>query len=334
MAIKLAINGTGRIGLCAARIIGERDDVELVALNTTASVDTLVHLLRYDSVHRFCDVEKKDENTLRIGKSKNVRILSDRDPLNLDFGEAVAVLECTGKFNALDKAKAHIKGNIKRVIISAPADNTPTFVYGVNHTQYNNESVISNASCTTNCLAPIVKVLDSTFGIENALMSTIHSYTNDQNLLDVKHKDLRRARAAALSMIPTSTGAAKAIGLVLPHLAGKLNGIAVRVPTPDVSLVDLSVNLKSEASKDSINEAFYKAQSGESFEGAFKGLIVVDDEMRVSSDFIGSSASAVVVPDKTIAIGKSAKVLAWYDNEMGYTHRLVDMSAYVCKNLS
>ncbi len=243
------------------------------------------------------------------------------------------MLECTGKFNALDKANAHIKGNIKRVIISAPADNTPTFVYGVNHTQYNNESVISNASCTTNCLAPIVKVLDSTFGIENGLMSTIHSYTNDQNLLDVKHKDLRRARAAALSMIPTSTGAAKAIGLVLPHLAGKLNGIAVRVPTPDVSLVDLSVNLKSEASKDSVNEAFYKAQSGESFEGAFKGLIVVDDEMRVSSDFIGSSASAVVVPDKTIAIGKSAKVLAWYDNEMGYTHRLVDMSAYVCKGL-
>lgn len=330
MAIKLAINGTGRIGLCAARIIGERDDVELVALNTTASVDTLVHLLRYDSVHRFYDVEKLDENTLRIGKSKNVKILSDRDPLNLDFGEAVAVLECTGKFNALDRAKAHIKGNVKRVIISAPADNTPTFVYGVNHTQYNNESVISNASCTTNCLAPIVKVLDSTFGIENALMSTIHSYTNDQNLLDVKHKDLRRARAAALSMIPTSTGAAKAIGLVLPHLAGKLNGIAVRVPTPDVSLVDLSVNLKSEVSKDSINEAFYKAQSGESFEGAFKGLIIVDDEMRVSSDFIGSKASAVIVPDKTIAIGKSAKVLAWYDNEMGYTHRLVDMSVYVC----
>lgn len=333
MAIKLAINGTGRIGLCAARIIGERDDVELVSMNTTASIDTLVHLLRYDSVHRFYDVEKLDENTLRIGKSKNVKILSDRDPLNLDFGEAVAVLECTGKFNALDKAKAHIKGNVKRVIISAPADNTPTFVYGVNHTQYNNESVISNASCTTNCLAPIVKVLDSTFGIENALMSTIHSYTNDQNLLDVKHKDLRRARAAALSMIPTSTGAAKAIGLVLPHLAGKLNGIAVRVPTPDVSLVDLSVNLKSEVSKDSINEAFYKAQSGESFEGAFKGLIIVDDEMRVSSDFIGSKASAVIVPDKTIAIGKSAKVLAWYDNEMGYTHRLVDMSVYVCKGL-
>ena len=330
MAIKLAINGTGRIGLCAARIIGQRDDVELVAMNSTADIDTLTHLLRYDSVHRFYDVEKLNESTLRIGKSKNVRILSDRDPLRLDFGEAVGVLECTGKFNALEKASVHLKGNIKRVIISAPADNAPTFVYGVNHSKYCGQAVISNASCTTNCLAPIVKILDSVFGVESGLMSTIHSYTNDQNLLDVKHKDLRRARAAALSMIPTSTGAAKAIGLVLPHLSGKLNGIAVRVPTPDVSLVDLSVNLKCEVSKDSINEAFYKAQSGEILSGDMKGLVIVDDEMRVSSDFIGCSASAIIVPDKSVAIGKSAKVLAWYDNEMGYTHRLVDMSAYVC----
>lgn len=333
MAIKLAINGTGRIGLCTARIIGERDDVELVAMNSTADIDTLVHLLRYDSVHRGYNVSKVDSQTLQIGSSKKVRILSNRDPLQLDFGDAVGVLECTGKFNALEKASAHLKGNIKRVIISAPADNTPTFVYGVNHTQYNNESVISNASCTTNCLAPIVKILDSEFGIENGLMSTIHSYTNDQNLLDVKHKDLRRARAAALSMIPTSTGAAKAIGLVLPHLAGKLNGIAVRVPTPDVSLVDLSVTLKKEVDKEAINAAFYRAQSGESFDGAFKGLVIVDDEKRVSSDFIGSNASAVVIPDKSLAIGRSAKVLAWYDNEMGYTHRLVDMSAFVCRNL-
>ncbi|TLD89804.1 MULTISPECIES: type I glyceraldehyde-3-phosphate dehydrogenase [Helicobacter] len=333
MAIKLAINGTGRIGLCAARIIGERDDIELVAMNSTADIDTLVHLLRYDSVHRFYDVEKMSENTLRIGKSKNVKILSDRDPLNLDFGEAVGVIECTGKFNALEKSSTHLKGNIKRVIISAPADNTPTFVYGVNHTQYNGESVISNASCTTNCLAPIVKVLDSTFGIENGLMTTIHSYTNDQNLLDVKHKDLRRARAAAQNIIPTSTGAAKAIGLVLPHLAGKLNGIAVRVPTPDVSLVDLSVNLKSAVSKEAVNEAFYNAQNGTILDGALKGLIIVDDESRVSSDFIGCAASAVIVPDKCVAIDKSAKVLAWYDNEMGYTHRLIDMSAFVCKGL-
>lgn len=333
MAIKLAINGTGRIGLSAARIIGARDDVELVAINSTADVDTLTHLLRYDSVHRGYDVEKIDSHTLRIGKSKNVKILSDRDPLKLDFGAAVGVLECTGKFNALEKSSAHIKGNIKKVIISAPAENTPTFVYGVNHTDYKGEAVISNASCTTNCLAPIVKVLDNAFGIENGLMTTIHSYTNDQNLLDVKHKDLRRARAAALNMIPTSTGAAKAIGLVLPHLAGKLNGIAVRVPTPDVSLVDLSVNLKSEVSKESLNEAFYKAQNGQSLNGIMKGLIIVDDEQRVSSDFIGSSASAIIVPDKSVVIGKSAKVLAWYDNEMGYTHRLVDMSAFVCQNL-
>ncbi len=334
MAIKLAINGTGRIGLSAARIIGERDDVELVAINSTADMDTLVHLLRYDSVHRiYKDVQKLNDSTLRIGKSKNVKLLSNRDPLKLDFGEAVGLLECTGKFNALEKSSVHLKGKIQRVIISAPADNTPTFVYGVNHKDYAGEKVISNASCTTNCLASIVKVLDSAFGIENGLMSTIHSYTNDQNLLDVKHKDLRRARAAALNMIPTSTGAAKAIGLVLPHLAGKLNGIAVRVPTPDVSLVDLSVNLNKEVSKEDINEAFYQAQSGQSMEGAMKGLILVDDEQRVSSDFIGSNASAIIIPDKSIAIGKSAKLLAWYDNEMGYTHRLVDMSAFVCKNL-
>lgn len=333
MAIKLAINGTGRIGLCAARIIGMRDDVELVAMNSTADIHTLTHLLRYDSVHGFYDVEQIDDHTLRIGKSKNVQILSDRDPSNLDFGEAVGVLECTGKFNAIQKASIHLKNNIKRVIISAPADNTPTFVYGVNHQEYSGEAVISNASCTTNCLAPVVKILDSVFGIENGLMSTIHSYTNDQNLLDVKHKDLRRARAATLSMIPTSTGAAKAIGLVLPHLAGKLNGISIRVPTPDVSLIDLSVNLKCEASKETINEAFYKAQNGEILDGIMKELVLVDDEMRVSSDFIGSSASAIVVPDKSVVIGKSAKVIAWYDNEMGYTHRLVDMSAYVCEKL-
>lgn len=328
MVFKMAVNGTGRIGLCAIRIISKRDDVELVAINTTTNIDTLVHLLRYDSVHSPCEVQKIDEHTLRIGKSQKVRILSDRDPNNLDFGEAMCVIECTGKFNSSEKSSAHLKGNVKKVVISAPADQTPTFVYGVNHTTYQGESVISNASCTTNCLAPIAKVLDDAFGIENGLMSTIHSYTNDQNLLDVKHKDLRRARAAALNMIPTSTGAAKAIGLVLPHLSGKLNGIAIRVPTPDVSLVDLSVNLKKAVSKDSINHVFYDAQNT-----SMKGLILVDDEQRVSSDFIGSNFSAIVVPDKTIIVGeKSAKVLAWYDNEMGYTHRLIDMSIYVCQH--
>lgn len=328
MSIKVAINGTGRIGLCVARIIAKRSDIEIVAMNTTSNIDTLIHLLKYDSVHGFCEVKKNNDTSIAIGNSTNIQILSDRDPSKLDFGDATCVIECTGKFNSLEKASIHLRNNIKKVVISAPADNAPTFVYGVNHQSYKGESVISNASCTTNCLAPIVKVLDDNFRIQNGLMNTIHSYTNDQNLLDVKHKDLRRARAASLNMIPTSTGAAKAIGLVLPHLSGKLNGISVRVPTPDVSLVDLSVNLNTKVTKDSINEAFYKAQ-----ESNMNGLILVDKEQRVSSDFIGSTYSAIIVEDKTIVVGDTnAKILAWYDNEVGYSHRLVDMSVYVCKH--
>lgn len=322
---KVAINGTGRIGLCTARIIGARDDVELVGLNTTADIDTLLHLLKYDSIHRRYDAEKIDENHLRIGKSKRVRILSDRDPKNVDFSSlgAQGVIECTGKFNSLEKASVHLRDNIKRVIISAPAESTPTFVYGVNHIDYKGEEVISNASCTTNALAPIAKVLHKKFGIESALMTTVHSYTNDQNVLDVKHKDIRRARACALNIIPTSSGAAKAVGLVIPELAGKFNGFAVRVPTPDVSLVDLSANLCVEVSAEEINEAFRHAQTC-----VMKDIIYVDEEKCVSSDFIGSPYSAIIVPDKTLAIGKSVKVLAWYDNEMGYSTRLVDMAVW------
>lgn len=322
---KVAINGTGRIGLCTARIIGARDDVELVGLNTTADIDTLLHLLKYDSIHRRYDAEKIDENHLRIGKSKRVRILSDRDPKNVDFSSlgAQGVIECTGKFNSLEKASVHLRDNIKRVIISAPAESTPTFVYGVNHTDYKGEEVISNASCTTNALAPIAKVLHKKFGIESALMTTVHSYTNDQNVLDVKHKDIRRARACALNIIPTSSGAAKAVGLVIPELVGKFNGFAVRVPTPDVSLVDLSANLSVEVSVEEINEAFRHAQTC-----VMKDIIYVDEEKCVSSDFIGSPYSAIIVPDKTLAIGKSVKVLAWYDNEMGYSTRLVDMAVW------
>lgn len=322
---KVAINGTGRIGLCTARIIGTRDDVELVGLNTTADIDTLLHLLKYDSIHRRYDAEKIDENHLRIGKSKKVRILSDRDPKNVDFSSlgAQGVIECTGKFNSLEKSSVHLRDNIKRVIISAPAESTPTFVYGVNHTDYKGEEVISNASCTTNALAPIAKVLHKKFGIESALMTTVHSYTNDQNVLDVKHKDIRRARACALNIIPTSSGAAKAVGLVIPELLGKFNGFAVRVPTPDVSLVDLSANLSVEVSAEEINEAFRHAQTC-----VMKDIIYVDEEKCVSSDFIGSPYSAIIVPDKTLAIGKSVKVLAWYDNEMGYSTRLVDMAVW------
>ena len=326
---KIAINGTGRIGLCAARIIGQRDDIELVALNTTADIDTLLHLLKYDSVHRGYEASKVDETHLAIGKSKKVKILSDREPKNVDFSSfgAEGVIECTGKFNSLEKSSVHLRDNIKRVIISAPADNAPTFVYGVNHNDYKGEQVISNASCTTNALAPIAKILHESFDIQSALMTTVHSYTNDQNVLDVKHKDIRRARACALNIIPTSSGAAKAVGLVIPQLKGKFNGFAVRVPTPDVSLVDLSANLSKEASIEEINNAFRQAQ-----DSSMKGIIFVDEDKCVSSDFIGSPYSAIIIPDKTLAIGKSIKVLAWYDNEMGYSRRLVDMALWALEH--
>ena len=332
-----AINGTGRIGICTARIIGQRNDIELSAINTTASIDTLVHLLKYDSVHKNLnsldgsfDVKKIDENTISLGNSKNIKIISNRNINELDFSKygAKCVIECTGKFNSLESSKAHIKDQIKKVIISAPADNVPMYIYGVNIDQYKGEAIISNASCTTNCLAPIVKILHSTFGIESGLMTTIHSFTNDQNVLDVKHKDIRRARAASLNMIPTSTGAAKSIGKVIPELNGKLNGIAVRVPTPDVSLVDLSVRLKNKASVESINQSFIEAQNGK-----MKGIILNDLEKRVSSDFISSPYSAIIIADKTIIIDEiNAKILAWYDNEVGYSNRLVDLSVYVMNN--
>lgn len=325
----LAINGTGRIGLCTARLIGKRSDARLVAINSTADIDTLVHLLRYDSVHGSFEVEKVGEDTLNIGHSKSVKVLSSRDPKELDFSKygATCVIECTGKFNSLEQSSLHLKDNVRKVVISAPAENTPMFVYGVNHHQYRGESVVSNASCTTNCLAPLVKVLDDTFGVESGLMTTIHSYTNDQNVLDVRHKDLRRARAAGLNLIPTSTGAAKSIGKILPSLNGKLNGVAIRVPTPDVSLVDLSVRLKQKVSVDSINEVFLRAEAE-----SMKGIILNDLEKRVSSDFIGSFYSAIFIPDKTIVIDDyNAKILAWYDNEVGYSARLIDLSLFVSK---
>lgn len=324
--VKVGINGSGRIGLCTARIIANREDIELGAINTTADIDTLIHLLRYDSVHRGFCVEKVDENTIAMGNSKNIKIVSSRDPQSIGFEKygIEGVIECTGAFNSLSKSSLHLHDCIKKVIISAPADDTPTFVYGVNHTNYQGESVISNASCTTNCLAPLVKVLDDTYGIIDGLMTTIHSYTNDQNLLDVKHKDIRRARAAGLNMIPTKTGAAKAIGLVMPHLQGKLNGFAIRVPTPDVSLVDVSLNLKNKTSVDEIN-----ALMREVSQTKMKDIIEVDEEKRVSSDFIGSNASSIFIPDKTVVLNDThIKILAWYDNEMGYCHRLVDMSVY------
>jgi len=328
MAIKAAINGTGRIGMIVAKIITSRDDIELVAINTTAKPDMLEYLFKYDSVHTGVDAKVIDDNTIMIN-GKKVTMFSTRDPEELDFGSAGAevVIECTGVFLTTEKAQSYLKNGVKKVVMSAPAkDNTPTYVLNINTDAYKGEAIISNASCTTNCLAPICKVLDDAFGIENGLMTTIHSYTNDQNVLDVKHnKDQRRARAAAVNMIPTTTGAAKAIALVMPQLKGKLNGYAMRVPTPDVSVVDLTVNLKKDVIIEDINTAFDNAA-----EGSFKGLIEIDNDKRVSSDFIGSTYSSTYVPDMTSVVdGKTVKVLAWYDNEWGYSSRLVDMCVFV-----
>ena len=331
MAVKAAINGTGRIGMIVAKIITSRDDIELVAINTTAKADMLEYLFKYDSVHTGVNAKVLDEKTIEIN-GKKVAMFSTRDPEELDFGSAGAevVIECTGVFLTTEKAQSYLKNGVKKVVMSAPAkDDTPTYVLNINTDAYKGEAIISNASCTTNCLAPICKVLDDAFGIDNGLMTTIHSYTNDQNILDVKHsKDMRRARAAAVNMIPTTTGAAKAIGKVMPHLQGKLNGYAMRVPTPDVSVVDLTVNLKKEVTKEDINAAFDAAAAG-----SFAGLIEIDSDKRVSSDFVGSTYSATYVPDMTSVVdGKTVKVLAWYDNEWGYSSRLVDMCVFVGQN--
>ncbi len=328
MAIKIAVNGTGRIGLIAIKIAAWRDDLELVAINTTAKPEMLEYLLKYDSVHQGIDAKVVDERTIEIA-GKKVAMFSERDPEALDFGKAGAevVVECTGVFLTTETASKHLKGSVKKVIMSAPAkDDTPTFVLDINTDKYNGEAVISNASCTTNALAPVCKILDDAFGIENGLMTTIHSYTNDQNLLDVKHKkDMRRARAAAVNMIPTTTGAAKAIGLVMPHLNGKLNGYAMRVPTTDVSVVDLTANLKKVVSKEEVVAAFEAAAAGD-----YAGRVEVDHDKRVSSDFVGSSYSCTFVPDMLSVIdGKTVKVLAWYDNEWGYTSRLMDMAKFI-----
>jgi len=331
MAIKVAINGTGRIGMIVAKIVTSRDDIELVAINTTAKADMLEYLFKYDSVHTGVDAKVLDDNTILIN-GKKVMMSSTRNLDELEFGKAGAkvVIECTGVFLTTDKAKAYLKDGVEKVVMSAPAkDDTPTFVLNINTNEYKGESIVSNASCTTNCLAPICKVLDDEFGIENGLMTTIHSYTNDQNILDVKHpKDMRRARAAAVNMIPTTTGAAKAIALVMPQLKGKLNGYAMRVPTPDVSIVDLTVNLKKDTTVEEINAAFDKASKTN-----FEGLIEVDYDKRVSSDFIGSTYSSIYIPDLTSVVdGKTVKVLAWYDNEWGYSSRLVDMCVFIGNN--
>jgi len=332
MALKVAINGFGRIGRSVARIIANREDVELVAINDLASLDMIEYLLKHDSVHGIFDKEVKvlDDNRIQMG-DMNVKVLSDRDPKNLNFADygAEVILECTGVFLTQDKAQVHIDNGAKKVIFSAPAkDDTPTYVIGVNENDYKGEAIISNASCTTNCLGPVAKVLDDAFGIQKGLMTTIHSYTNDQSILDVKHKkDKRRARAAAVNMIPTTTGAAKAIGLVLPQLKGKLHGQSVRVPTPNVSMVDLNVLVSKETTKEDINALFK-----EKMDNDLSGIIYVDEDYMVSQDIQGCDNSSVVAADLTQVIdGNMVKVMAWYDNEWGYSTRLVDMAIHISK---
>lgn len=332
MALKIAINGFGRIGRCVARIAATRDDVEIVAINDMASIDMMLYLLKNDSVHGTFnhDIVQLDSENITID-GKKIRVFSDRDPKNLKFVECGAdiVLECTGVFLSQEDAQIHIDNGIKKVLFSAPAkDNTPTFVMGVNEHLYAGQNIVSNASCTTNCLGPIAKVLDDAFGIQKGLMTTIHSYTNDQNILDVKHsKDKRRTRAGAINMIPTTTGAAKAIGLVLPQLQGKLHGQSVRVPTPNVSMVDLNVVVSKKTTKQEVNAVINKAA-----DGALKGILLVDKEMRVSQDFVGCEYSSIVAEDLTQVIeGDMVKVMAWYDNEWGYSTRLLDMALHISK---
>ncbi len=331
MAIKVAINGFGRIGRCVARIIANRDDVELVAINDTAEASMLEYITKYDTVHGTFNGDVKVENGyLKMGKV-NAKLYSTRDANELTFTKdcgAEIVLECTGAYLTQESCQVHIKNGAKKVVMSAPAkDDTKTYVMGVNESTYGGENIVSNASCTTNCLGPIAKIIDDAFGIEKGLMTTIHSYTNDQNILDVKHKsDKRRARAGAANMIPTSTGAAKAMRLIMPQLDGKLHGQSVRVPTPNVSMVDVNFVIKKDTTKDEIN-ALFTQKSKE-----LAGIVAVDNEMLVSSDLVGNTNSTIIATDLTQVIGGNMiKVMSWYDNEWGYSARLVDLAVYISK---
>jgi glyceraldehyde 3-phosphate dehydrogenase len=325
--MKVGINGFGRIGRTLLRYARGRYDYRIIAINDITDTKTLAHLLKHDSIHGTYPADVSIDGDYLVVDGDRIRVLAERDPAKLPWRElgVDAVLEATGLFRDRAGAGKHLQAGAKKVVISAPGkDPDITVVLGVNFDAYDPKKhhIISNASCTTNCLAPVAKVLHESFGIERGLMTTIHSYTNDQRILDLPHKDLRRARAAAMNMIPTTTGAAKAVGLVLPDLAGKLDGISVRVPTPDVSLVDLVVLLKREASADEINHAVKAAA-----EGPLKGILVYCEEPLVSSDFIGNPASSIFDAEYTKSYGSFAKVLAWYDNEWGYSCRTADLIA-------
>jgi glyceraldehyde 3-phosphate dehydrogenase len=333
MAVKVAINGFGRIGRNVLRAIIEsgRNDIEVVAINDLGPVETNAHLLRFDSVHgRFPGKVTVSGDTIDVGTGP-IKVTAVRNPAELPhaaMGVEIA-MECTGIFTSKDKASAHLTAGAKRVLISAPADNADlTVVFGVNHDKLTKDHVVvSNASCTTNCLAPVAKVLNDLVGIDKGFMTTIHSYTGDQPTLDTMHKDLYRARAAALSMIPTSTGAAKAVGLVLPELNGRLDGTAIRVPTPNVSVVDFKFIAKNETTKDEVNAAILKAANG-----PLKGVLGVTDQPNVSTDFNHDSHSSIFHLDQTkVMDGKLVRVLAWYDNEWGFSNRMSDTAVAMAK---
>jgi glyceraldehyde 3-phosphate dehydrogenase len=332
MAVKVGINGFGRIGRNVFRSAIGNPDIEFVAVNDLTTPATLAHLLKYDSILGNLKNEITHGADFIAVDGKKIKVFAERDPAKLDWASVGAqiVVESTGFFTDAEKAKAHLGSTVKKVIISAPATNEDiTIVLGVNDNKYDaaKHNIISNASCTTNCLAPVVKVLHDTFGIASGIMTTIHSYTNDQVILDTPHKDLRRARAAALSMIPSSTGAAKALKLVVPAMDGKLDGFAIRVPTPNVSVVDLTFVSEKPITDKSINEALKKAADGE-----LKGILGFTDEELVSSDFKGNPLSSIVDSKLTKVVGQNTgKIISWYDNEWGYSNRVKDLITFLVK---
>ena len=336
MSIKVGINGFGRIGrnvVRAAQKMGAKD-IDFVAVNDITDTATLAHLLKYDSVHGRYDGDVSAKGDAIVVNGDSIKVLAEKDPAKLpwkDLGVDL-VLESTGRFTDRDQAAKHLEGGARKVVISAPAKKEDiTIVMGVNHDKYDpaKHHVISNASCTTNCLVPVVKVVIDKFGFVNGFMTTVHSYTNDQNILDLPHKDLRRARAAALSIIPTTTGAAKATSLVIPEVKGKIDGVALRVPTADVSLVDLTCTVKKSTSIEEVNAAFKEAANG-----SLKGILAVSDEPLVSADYIGNlSSSTVDLALTNVLEGTLVHVSSWYDNEMGYSARCVDLIRYIGEKL-
>jgi glyceraldehyde 3-phosphate dehydrogenase len=326
--MKIAINGIGRIGRSILRVALKKK-IEIVAINDLMDIKSAAYLIKYDTTRGILneDVEIIDENTLKVGENF-ISYSQEKNPTDIPFEEANIVLECTGKFLSSELGKGHLKGNVKKVIISAPAnDDTPTYVLGVNHNEYKGENIISNASCTTNCLGPIAKIIDEKFGIQKGFMTTIHSYTMDQKLLDAPNpRDIRRSRAAAENIIPTFTGAAKAIYKVLPNLKGKLDGVSVRVPVVNVSLMDLTLELNKNTTKEEINELIKFHSMTD-----LKGILEVDENYKVSSDINSNPASSIVALDLTKVNKNLVKIFSWYDNEWGYSNRMIEMAEYIYK---